>query len=57
MCIVILVPSADLEQQIISAEFRDKKDLKTQGRNKMKTLMLVLIPITEIHMALEAETG
>lgn len=32
-------------------------DQKAQVRNWMKTLMLVLIPITEIHMVPEAETG
>lgn len=32
-------------------------DQKAQVRNRMKTLMPVLIPLTEIHMALEADAG
>lgn len=32
-------------------------DQKAQMRNSMKTLMPVFIPITEIHMALEGDTG
>lgn len=32
-------------------------DQKAQVRNRMKTLMPVLISTTEIHMAIEADTG